>query len=79
MLPTNQQIQAVIPHMRAAGDIGISSITLDEINLDTTPMQEEFVKRIKSIAEILGYELVQRVTPAARDGGRMQMEEGEDA
>ncbi len=72
MLPTNQQIQAAIPHMRAAGDVGISSITLDELNLDTTRMQEEFVKRLKSVAQILGFELVQRVTPAETvpDGAR---------
>lgn len=79
MLPDRNKFNAASHHLRAAGEHALVHYVLNNRDSASNYYGELAIKSLKDAATALGYELVQRVTPAARDGGRMDMPEGEDA
>ena len=77
-LPTNHQFLTAKGHLAWAADRALL-VHYAANDGQAKMFKVDCIAEVKEAATALGYELVQRVTPAARDGGRMEVPEGYDA
>jgi len=72
MLPARDKFNPASHHLRAAGEHALCHYVLNSRDSNSTYYGELAVKSLKDAATALGFELVQRVTPAESvpDGAR---------
>lgn len=78
MLPTPTQFRKAQYHLQEASNLTLCHEVLTHHNRGTNLYGEWAIENLQKAVAILGYELIERVTPAARDGGRMDVEMEDD-
>lgn len=73
MLPTKDQFIKANGRLQLACNETFATCVFEENSAGYISLATLAIKDIAAAAALLGYEMVQRVTPAARDGGRMEM------
>lgn len=78
MLPTTEQFLRAKGHMQWGAERALLAHYTNSPSL-ADHHKADCIKELKAAAEALGFEIIQRVTPAAPGGGRMDVEVEADA
>jgi hypothetical protein len=78
-MQSSDQFARACKHLGLASNAAFAACALEGQSPHAEIFARSCIEDIKGAATALGYELVQRVTPAARDGGRPEVPEGWDA
>lgn len=78
-MPSGTQFLDASFFLMSARDEARQAFLLTGTGLNVDSCAVQCIEKMKAAAEALGFEMIQRVTPATRDGGRMDLAEIADA